>query len=147
MAENVKGNWRLSNDTIWFDYVIPNFSNPVDSVNVSTDEEGNPSVSMYFWENELATIKDGKVSIPEVKHFGKIISKSDTNLSIYLNQVGTIHMQKEEVKQGSFSFMSVLRGILGMAFLVGIAWLFSMDRKSIDWKLVSKGLVLSLIHI
>ena len=30
VAENVKGNWRLSNDTIWFDYVIPNFSNPVD---------------------------------------------------------------------------------------------------------------------
>lgn len=145
VAENVKGNWIISNDTIWFEYVIPNFSNPADSVNISTDAEGNPKVSMYFWNNELATISDGVIEIPSVRHAGKVVSKSGDNLIIYLDQVGTFHLEREVVHQGGFSAISILRGVVGMAFLLGIAWLFSSDRKSIDWALVGKGITLQVI--
>ena len=37
---------------------------------------------------------------------------------------------------------SVLRGLLGVAFLVGICWLFSKNRRAIDWKLVGSGLLI-----
>ena len=36
--------------------------------------------------------------------------------------------------------MDILRGILGLVFLVGVCVLFSKDRKAIDWKLVISGL-------
>ncbi|MEM6804079.1 MAG: nucleoside transporter C-terminal domain-containing protein [Bacteroidota bacterium] len=41
--------------------------------------------------------------------------------------------------------MSILRGLLGIAVLLGIAWLLSNNRKKIDWSLVSKGLLIQLI--
>ena len=40
---------------------------------------------------------------------------------------------------------SIGRGVLGIAVLIGIAWLFSTNRKKINWKLVIVGLLLQLI--
>lgn len=37
-------------------------------------------------------------------------------------------------------FTSILRGMLGMAVLLAIAWLFSSNRKAISWKVVGIGL-------
>jgi len=45
----------------------------------------------------------------------------------------------------SVSIIGILRGLLGIAFLVGIAWLFSESRKHISWSLVFKGLIFQLI--
>ncbi|MDP4843957.1 MAG: hypothetical protein NWR83_05810, partial [Salibacteraceae bacterium] len=39
---------------------------------------------------------------------------------------------------------SILRGLLGLAVLVGIAWLFSKDRKAINWPLVGKGILFQI---
>ncbi len=44
-----------------------------------------------------------------------------------------------------FSFNSIWRGILGMLSLVFIAFLFSSNRKAIDWKIVGMGLATQLI--
>lgn len=44
-----------------------------------------------------------------------------------------------------FNFESVLRGLLGMLAVVGVAFLMSYDRKRIDWKLVATGLCLQLL--
>jgi len=41
--------------------------------------------------------------------------------------------------------MDILRGIIGIFFLVAVAYLFSADRKSISWPLVVKGLALQII--
>ena len=43
------------------------------------------------------------------------------------------------------SLENVLRGLLGLAALVGIAWLFSRNRKGIDWKVVAIGLTIQII--
>jgi len=45
----------------------------------------------------------------------------------------------------TFSLVNLLRGLLGMAVLIGIAWLFSSKRKAIKWKLVLRGLLFQLI--
>ncbi|MCD7975759.1 MAG: Na+ dependent nucleoside transporter [Tannerellaceae bacterium] len=45
----------------------------------------------------------------------------------------------------SINFESILRGILGMLSVVGVAFLMSYDRKKIDWKLVGAGLFLQLV--
>lgn len=43
-----------------------------------------------------------------------------------------------------FSFMSLVRGLLGMLVLVSIAFLFSENRKAISWKVVGIGLGVQL---
>ena len=46
----------------------------------------------------------------------------------------------EIIQTSGFSLESLLRGVLGIFSLLLIAFLFSRNRKGIDWKLVSKGL-------
>lgn len=41
--------------------------------------------------------------------------------------------------------MDYLRGIIGLAIFIGVAWLFSANRKSINWKLVAAGLGLQIL--
>ena len=35
-------------------------------------------------------------------------------------------------------------GLFGLAVLVGLAWLFSSNKKSVDWKLVATGVTLQI---
>lgn len=42
-------------------------------------------------------------------------------------------------------FVTLLRAIFGCAVLLGVAWLFSQNRKAIPWRLVAVGCVLQLI--
>ena len=40
--------------------------------------------------------------------------------------------------------MGILRAFFGLLFIVGIAWIFSKDKRSINWKLVGGGLLLQI---
>lgn len=44
-----------------------------------------------------------------------------------------------------FSLMTILRGLLGMLSLVLIAFIFSSNRKAIDWWVITKGLSLQVL--
>ena len=52
---------------------------------------------------------------------------------------------KNKVRSIGFSISSFLRGILGILTLIFIAYLFSKNRKEIDWKLVFKGLAIQIL--
>jgi len=43
------------------------------------------------------------------------------------------------------SFESILRGLVGLAVIIGIAWVFSAKRKQVDWKVVGIGLAFQLV--
>jgi CNT family concentrative nucleoside transporter len=45
---------------------------------------------------------------------------------------------------GGITLMSTMRGLLGMAVLVLLAWLVSIDRKSVNWRVVIIGLVIQV---
>ena len=45
----------------------------------------------------------------------------------------------------TFSFVRLLRGLLGMFVLIFIAWIFSTNRRAISWKMVGTGLLIQLI--
>ncbi|KIO43117.1 Na+ dependent nucleoside transporter [Sanguibacteroides justesenii] len=47
--------------------------------------------------------------------------------------------------ESHISFMSILRGVIGMVSILGIAWLFSSDRKGVSWRVVAIGLAIQLI--
>ncbi len=50
-------------------------------------------------------------------------------------------------ERGGFdlNLVNILRGLLGMAVLIGIAFLFSTDRKAINWRTVGTGLLIQLV--
>lgn len=43
------------------------------------------------------------------------------------------------------SFSSILRGLLGMGVIIGLAWLLSSNRRAINWSVVAKGLGLQVV--
>lgn len=43
------------------------------------------------------------------------------------------------------SLLRVGFGLVGLAMLLGLAWLFSNNKRAVDWKLVGVGLVLQLL--
>ena len=45
----------------------------------------------------------------------------------------------------SFSFGAILRGLLGIAVILLIAWIFSTDRKHIHWPTIGKALLIQLL--
>lgn len=48
-------------------------------------------------------------------------------------------------KNFTFNIVSILRGICGMAIIILIAWLFSVDRRRINWGTVGKALALQFV--
>lgn len=43
------------------------------------------------------------------------------------------------------SIVSILRGLLGLAVLLGLGWIFSTDRKHIRWNLVLRGILIQVV--
>ncbi len=50
-----------------------------------------------------------------------------------------------DIVEPSVNLISIFRGMLGMAFVIFVAWLFSTNRKAINWKVVGIGLGIQLI--
>jgi len=46
---------------------------------------------------------------------------------------------------GGFSFISLIRGLFGLIVLIGIAWVFSSNRRAISWRIVGLGLLIQFI--
>jgi CNT family concentrative nucleoside transporter len=66
-------------------------------------------------------------------------------LSISIFSQSTDAVVAEIIPSQGFSFNSLWRGVLGMFALIVIAFLFSSNKKAIDWKKVAIGLALQLI--
>ncbi|WP_420828456.1 NupC/NupG family nucleoside CNT transporter [Maribacter zhoushanensis] len=92
---------------------------------------------LLFFALILATItfaQDVDVNIP-------LENTADTTLAENVATAGSMGMETSE----GFSINSLGRGILGMAVLLFLAFLFSSNRKAINWKTVGIGLALQLV--
>lgn len=74
---------------------------------------------------------------------------SVTNNQLVLEEDSVLYTFKapkiEPQKSAGFSLTALLRGLLGIVTLIGIAFTFSRNRKKIDWQLVWKGLLIQFI--
>lgn len=111
-----------------------------------------------YWlkNNDLIAFKQKVPTVVDVYY--EIIEKSENTLKlkngnevlIYISENHPNFIIKKETKdtiiesQG-FSINSLWRGILGMITLLFIAFLFSSNRKKINWKTVGLGLTFQLI--
>lgn len=67
------------------------------------------------------------------------------SISIFSQEAETIVSTAEILPSQGFSLNSLWRGVLGMFALIVIAFLFSSNKKAIDWKKVAIGLALQLL--
>ena len=88
---------------------------------------------------ELAGSADGQVQqsddVSEEQNISKKIDQSSGKSIILLSK------EREQ----PFSFITILRGLLGIAVLLLIGYIFSHDRKNIKWRTVIVGLLIQII--
>ena len=113
-----KGDYILQNDLLIFYY-----SEPQDTIRRYRITEQTDS-TLVFTENSTKF--------------------SFKNKSSEINEIATSNANDIIPSQG-FSFNSLWRGVLGMISLIFIAFLFSNDRKNINWKTVGIGLTFQLL--
>lgn len=75
------------------------------------------------------------------------IKKNEEKKLSFVSSAGrNFTFQTEDMLNNTgFSFESVLRGLLGLLSLLAIGYLFSSDRKNINWGQVAKGIGLQII--
>lgn len=76
--------------------------------------------------------------------------KKDKNVLTYISEKHPQYVAKEAsndtiIESEGFTFKSLWRGALGMVSLIFIAFLFSSNRKAINWKTVGIGLAFQLL--
>ena len=145
-SQNIVGKWNFS--SILYDS-IPDGDNiksisKGDFMQIHTDE------TFHYEIAEEGVIADGYWTLygdlltffyhtPRLETRVYKISQKDN--SLILNEEGINYSFTKKIKSTTgFSMTSLFRGFLGIISLLLIAFLFSRDRKGINWTLVIKGL-------
>ena len=146
--DTTNGYWKINSkdSLITFTPFVKGSKIRIDSTVVFLDSN-NRKVVYFSGGQQILKDEGGNL---EQKYANQIMSidylEGDTLV------MGTIGMSSCFIRDNSgklqieaYSYVSILRGVLGMAFLLIIAWLFSSNRKAVNWTLVGKGLALQLI--
>ncbi|MFN3875003.1 MAG: NupC/NupG family nucleoside CNT transporter, partial [Flavobacteriales bacterium] len=67
-----------------------------------------------------------------------------TALTVLALLAAPAHAQAPAAPLAGITPIGLLRGLLGMAAVIGIAWLFSAKRRQVEWKVIGIGLALQL---
>ena len=125
------GNYIRQNNLLIFNYKEP--KDTVRYYNIVNFDNANLTLSENDITYKFSSTNYAKIVIPDEVKFVD-------NKTISVNE-----SKKEIIKSNGFSVNTLWRGVLGMFSLLVIAFLFSANRKAIDWKKVGIGLSLQLI--
>lgn len=138
----ISGSWIKSNDSIHLSF-IESRKYQVDSV-VLKSEGANVEATYYEHQKAIAHGNNGKIEAFQKNELVLIKQLEDRTLE--LSHRGKSYVYLKEIKEvQSISFMSIFRGIVGIMFLILLTFVFSGNKKKIDWALVGKGLALQII--
>jgi CNT family concentrative nucleoside transporter len=139
----LRGDWLHLKDSIFLSFVEPN-SYTVDSISVDNIADDNANIDFYENDQIVATNQSGKMAPAIRADLIALQTLNDDQLSFNIN--GKTHnYSRIHVEERSLSFWSILRGALGITALIVITFLFSSNRKRIDWALVAKGTALQIV--
>ena len=153
-AQNISQKWMFESIHLANDTSKKNLKPIADGDFMLLHEDGTfeyelssiPLIAKGNWElnNQLLTYH---YTLPTDTSRSYNINISNTHLVLEENGVlFTFKAAKiEPQKRSGFSLMTLLRGLLGIATLIGIAFACSRNRKGIDWQLVWKGLLIQLV--
>lgn len=145
--DTVRGSWQfnIKDSTLRLtqDMVV---AKKLDSLYIQVDSTGNKI--LYYSEGSHIASRSDNTLIQEI---GVVTYKIDREKNRL--ELKDAHSKLElvqptiikEVPAMSLNINSILRGLLGMVFLIAVAWLFSSNRKAINWPLILKGIALQII--
>ena len=84
-------------------------------------------------------------SLPSDTSREYLIDYKEDKLILIENNVNYIFLKTPKITESKPILNNVLRGFLGLISLIFLAFLFSRDKKNINWSLVIKGLLIQLI--
>lgn len=145
--DTLKGKWQFNeaDSVLKLTIFMMGYQATVDS---STVEIKDDKVEMVHYSGGQKILVEQEGQIKPTQKLEFIVSTNKNRLVLKgENLAMTFHQPviKNKTAELSFSAGSIFRGMLGIAFLIGLAWLFSADRRNVNWNLIIKGVILQLI--
>ena len=84
-------------------------------------------------------------SLPSDTSREYLIDYTEEKLILIENNVNYIFLKTPKIAESKPILTNILRGFLGLISLIFLAFLFSRDKKNINWSLVIKGLLIQLV--
>ncbi|MEL7535109.1 MAG: nucleoside transporter C-terminal domain-containing protein [Bacteroidota bacterium] len=139
----VEGGYTRTKDSVFLQLGLQDQNQSIDSLRYVV-KDGQASIEMYQGDGAIGQLSTNDFSSLRVQEGYSINFSADSSLLTLAGPAGTFQLKRLVMDTGGFSIMSLLRAILGMAFLLGFAYLLSSNRKKIDWRLVATGIGLQL---
>lgn len=143
LADTLTGNWSKSNDTLTINFVQPKVS-IVDSIVIEDQYTGETAGSFYANQELISHQHNGVMEPVSLEKTILIKVLNDEQLAFTV-EGKSFAFDRIKVEEKSISLMSIFRGIIGVMSLLVITFLFSGNKKRIDWGLVIKGTLLQLV--
>ena len=141
--DTLSGEWSKSDKHLTLSY-FEKGAFTVDSLVFSNGNGNNPNLDLFQEDEHVGAIEDGNMTGAASQIEFQIVELNSDQLTLKYNQQ-TLHFQKETKAASNISFLSIIRGVLGIMALIVITFLFSGNKKRIDWNLVVKGTALQII--
>lgn len=144
-----KGLWKFKNGDLIFSYFSKDFTKTVDSV---IFENRRFSSRLKFYKNGKVIGTKDKDSLYSIGHQRTYHITKLNNDTLIFSENGIDFIYSNPTKKTTIIpaneeswFISLLRGLLGLATLITIGFLFSTNRKAIRWKTILSGLSFQII--
>ncbi|MCB9227180.1 MAG: hypothetical protein H6578_08460 [Chitinophagales bacterium] len=140
------GTYQVAENTITLNIPVQNKTIEADSIVNVYDEQGDLIINHYNEGQLISSQKDGTFTSEEKIHKLSINDFSENNLTISGDGINiSFNRTSNNDDLAHFSVIATLRGLLGLFFLLLVAYIFSSDRKKINWKTVGMGVSLQLV--
>jgi len=149
VSENIvwKGKYEFSGAQLKLVIPSPLKNKTIDSLVYSV--ENNQAIIKFFSDSLLVSKLVNNQQNPIETEINFDVQKLSSDSFIISNSEKTylFAAQKQATKTAGldFSFKALFRGLLGMLVLILIAFLFSSDKKNINWKVIGIGLSIQII--
>ena len=138
-----KGTWSFSDSILFMEYTPNEVHSKIDSL-IIFKNKSSYSAEFKSGDEKVLTIDENGIQPQKLSSMMELILVNETELQLYSD--GSLYIYSKELfASKEFTFMSILRGTVGILFFLFLGWIFSVDRKNINWSLVGKGIGLQLI--
>jgi len=145
-GDTLGGAWTLLNDTTLNIQIIDRES-VADSIGTQFGRKGEAGVTLFDeYGIKIGQLdKEGNFQPSGSSRQFQINHISETFMTLQDEQ-DIYHLSYDSPEATSYvSFETISRGLMGMLFLIVVAYLLSSNRKAINWNLVIKGLILQAV--
>lgn len=138
------GQWQLRNDSLVLVYELTLRETGIDSTVFLPD--GDVPTVIYFSNGKEVARQSGSELQSQRRTEVYAIELDAAHNATFTGKTRTIQVyQTRRFEPQIFSLLDIVRGLIGILALLVIAWLFSNNRKGIDWRLVGTGVALQLV--